>query len=42
MEISNSKRNVILSTAEAEFVSLSEWAKHGIWFKKKKLIQRNY
>jgi len=27
------QRNVTLSTAEVEFVSLTECAKHGIWLK---------
>ena len=30
---SQQQKSVILSTAEAEFVSLTEYAKQGIWFK---------
>jgi len=33
MNISTIKRNVTLSTVEASFVSLTECAKQGIWFK---------
>jgi len=29
----NNKKSVTLSTAEVEFVSLTECAKQGIWFK---------